>query len=151
MRRCCQDTLMQDGNESCEPHYLEQLLPEPSNSTPAPLTRALWSSPTHGLLESVGCAGGLPPFSSFASQHNSLHWQSDTGQKDPFGVGTSFTYISKARVRRRSFPGEEKALHKQQGQGFLPSCTCWSGTTDLLSTHGPGCSPGRGGNTVCLL
>ena len=29
---------------------------------------------------------------------------------DPFRVGNSFTYISKARVRRSSFPGEEKAL-----------------------------------------
>lgn len=37
---------MQDGNEPCEPRYLEQLLPERSNSTAAPLTRALWSSPT---------------------------------------------------------------------------------------------------------
>ena len=50
---------MQDGNEPCEPHYLEQLrlslLPEPSNSTPALLTRALWSSPARGLLESLGC------------------------------------------------------------------------------------------------
>ena len=122
----------------------------PTLPTP-PLIRALWSRPTHGLLESVDCTVGAQLLISFASQHKSLHWRRHTGQKDPFGVGTSFTYISKARVRRRSFPGEEKALHKQQGQGFLPSCTCWSGTTDLLSTHGPGCSPGRGGNTVCLL
>ena len=65
---------MQDGNEPCEPHYLEQLrlslLPEPSDSTPALLTRALWSSPTRGLLESLGCTAGHPAFSSFAPQHN---------------------------------------------------------------------------------
>lgn len=94
------DTLMQDGNEPCEPPYLEQLrlslLPERSDSTPALLRKALWSSPARGLLESMGCTAELPPFSSFASQHNSFHWQSDTGQKDPFGVGNSFTYISKA-------------------------------------------------------
>ena len=69
-----EDTLMQDGNEPCEPHYLEQLrlslLPETSNSTPALLTRALWSSPAHGLLESLGCTAGCPPFSSFVPQHN---------------------------------------------------------------------------------
>lgn len=146
------DTLMQDGNEPCEPHYLEQLclplLPRTPPTLPnPPLMRALWSSPTHGLLESVDCTVGAPLLIPFASQHNSLHWRRIIGQKDPFGVGTSFTYISKARVRRRSFPGEEKALLKQQRQSFLLSCTCWCGTTDLLSTHGPRCGPERGGNT----
>ena len=89
----------------------------------------------------------LPLLSSFASQHNSFHWRRNTGQKDPFWGGWHLYLRTKGLSKEDILPRRGEGPSQQQGQGFLPFCTCWCGTTDLLSTHGPRCSPGQGGNT----
>ena len=83
---------------------------------------------------------------SFASK-----WKSVEGQKDPFGVGNSFAEISKARVRRSSFPGVEKALHKQQGQGFLPPAPAGVEQLTCSQHTASGAVLGKGATPVSLI
>ena len=150
-----QDTLMQDGNEPCEPHLPGAAAPVSAPRAlrlhPRPADQSAMEQPHPRPIGEPGLHSGAPSFQFLCSSTQLIPLAERHLADGPFRVGNSFTYISKARVRRRSFPGEEKALLSSRDKvschpapAGVEQLTCSQHTTS-------GAVLGEGATPVCFL
>ena len=128
----------------CSPEP-RQLHPFPADESPTEQPHP-WPFGDCGLYS--GCSHFLVPL--LLNTTHSIGGET-LGRRTLFGVGDTFTYVPKARVRRTSFPGEEKALLSSRDKVFF--CSALAGVEQLTcSQHtAPGAVLGEGATPVCLL
>lgn len=122
----------------------------PTNSTHSPADESPTEQPRPWPVGECGLHNGCSHF-SVPLLLNSFHWRRNAGQKDPFWGGWSFTYVPKARVRRTSFPGEEKALLSSRDKVFFRSASAVVEQLTCSQHTAPGAVLGEGATPVCLL
>ena len=125
--------------------------PEPCQLHPLPRWWEPYrAAPPQGLLESVDCTVAAPTFQFLCFSTHSIGRET-LGRRTLFGVGDIFTYVPKARVRRTSFPGEEKALLSSRNKVSFRSTPAGVEQLSCSQHTAPGAVLGEGATPVCLL
>ena len=124
----------------------------PANSTHSPADESPTEQPRPWPVGECGLYSGCSHFLVPLLLNTTHSIGGETlGRRTLFGVGDTFTYVPKARVRRTSFPGEEKALLSSRDKVFFRSAPAVVEQLTCSQHTAPGAVLGEGATPVFLL